>query len=132
MSSLQDVKTALDRTDSIECIPTRLTPPQLCTYLSNPDWVAILPVRKGSEEINHAVCAVTAQSNHVVLIDYPELKVIVPIEELAHNWDGQVLLVRRVQKWKSLQILGWLFLPIFSLLLGGLEFRQWRLRRTRG
>ena len=57
--------------------------------------VAILPVRKDSESINHAICILDADAANLVGIDYPKLRVTYTAAELAEIWDGEALLLRR-------------------------------------
>ncbi len=94
-TKLSEMQSALTRVPGIVSLPTRLSPEQLRSLLGSGNYAAVLPIRKSSDDINHAVCAIEASERGIVYIDYPELRNDVPIDQLADIWDGQVLLVSR-------------------------------------
>ena len=117
--------------DDVTCRPAVLSPTQLKQTLSH-GQVVILAVRKGSDEINHAVCAVSESANGVTLIDYPDLTSFRTYESLGESWDGTALIVgrasaaiqRREATWP------WLLLPTAACAVGVAgAVQHWRSRK---
>lgn len=94
LTTVQQIQDALSSFPAyIKSVPTRLTLDSLARYLKNGDYVAVVPVRKNSQEINHAVCLVGFENGTFKAVDYPELSRWYTSAELADIWDGPVLLV---------------------------------------
>ncbi|MEM9366988.1 MAG: DUF1573 domain-containing protein [Planctomycetota bacterium] len=72
-----------------------MSPAQLIDASSRNDAVALIPVRKFSDTIDHIVCVIGANSDSLEYIDYPEAKVVLSLASLREIWDGEVLLVER-------------------------------------
>ncbi len=93
-TSLQQIHDAI-RTLGLTCKAQRMSPDELCRYLQAGTGVAILPIRKFSEESNHVIVALESANNYVTTVDYPELIREEYVDSLADKWDGQVLCVSR-------------------------------------
>ena len=109
----------------IECKSAQLSPSDLNRLLKDDRTVVILALRKNSEEIDHAVCAVDVQENGQVihLIDYPELHQKKLIAEIADKWDGAALVVRISPVRRALDDFAVWFAPLVLVLFGLAWFR---------
>jgi len=93
MTSLRKMQQALSALEDVRVTPTRLSPTELRTLIGTGDYTAILPIRKASDHINHAVCVVADDQGLFRLVDYPELVSWKSADEIADMWDGQALLI---------------------------------------
>ena len=93
---LTAMQSALKSYRGIDCQMVQLSPKELVGLLNDERTVVILAMRKTTDDVDHAVCAVgTEQNGQVVkMIDYPELVRRQLIGELADKWDGAALVVR--------------------------------------
>jgi hypothetical protein len=118
LTTLQRIQETLAGLENeIVSVPARVSPKELQEYLQSGNYVAVLPVRKRSEEVNHAICAVGLEDDKIIAIDYPELTERYTLDELADIWDGPALLVSRSSQGWAVRNLHWLVLPILAALL---------------
>jgi len=100
--SLDALRQAVDSVRGVSCSAVRATPEAVVRSLQQGS-VVILPIRKDSEDINHAVCAVRAVTTGdlpaIQCIDYPELVQIVTLTDLQKVWDGQALIITKCRWW---------------------------------
>ncbi|QGQ25630.1 hypothetical protein F1728_24400 [Gimesia benthica] len=115
LQSMQD--TFADFEKEIVSMPIRVSPQELVDYLESGNYVAVLPIRKRSGEVNHAVCAIGYEEGNVIAVDYPELTQKYSLDKLCDIWDGPVLLVSRSYHGWFTRNLKWLVLPILSVLI---------------
>ena len=125
MLPLSDLCNGISSYTGIECKSAQLSPNDLGRLLKDDRTVVILALRKNSEEIDHAVCAVDVQENGQVihLIDYPELHQKKLIGEIADKWDGAALVVRISLVRRALDDFAVWFAPLVLVLLGLAWFR---------
>jgi len=126
MLPLENLQNAIRSYHGVSCQMVHLTPKQLCDLLKDDQTIVILATRKGSEEIDHAVCAVGVRDNDQVihLIDYPELHQWKLIGEIADVWDGPALVVRISPFYRALSDFATCFAPMVAIILGILWFRN--------
>jgi ABC-type bacteriocin/lantibiotic exporter with double-glycine peptidase domain len=77
----------------LRCEARRFSPDRLYEYLEGRNGIAVLPIRKFGEEIDHVVVALCAGNHYITTIDYPELIQDTYLDQFTDKWDGQVLLV---------------------------------------
>jgi hypothetical protein len=116
LTTLEAMHQAILRTGEASSVPTQLPLDRLAALIGDGRNVAILPIRKGGEEINHAVCAVRARPGEFFVIDYPELGQWKSAAELANIWDGDLLLVSRKPAGSFWRENSWFFLPTAAVL----------------
>lgn len=123
---LKNLRTALRSYRGIDCQITKLTPTELCRLLKDDQTVVILALRKLTDTIDHAVCAVGVQDNDQVihLIDYPELHQRKLIGEIADRWDGPALVVRISPLYRAYADFALLFFPTTVFIVVVLWFRS--------
>jgi len=94
-TSLAEMCDAIRRvSNKIECRPCLLSPDQLFSFLGeNPQASAVLAVRTGQGEIDHAVCAAGVKKDSFVIIDYPRVTYLLHMDQVYDVWDGHALLV---------------------------------------
>ncbi len=114
---LHDLWRVLRDVPDIVADPVRLTPNELRTWLSETEGVAILAIRKHTSEIDHAVAAVGAVDEGIVVVDYPELAATQSLSVVANDWDGAAILVRRAAEHRTYTISA---MPITTILLASL------------
>ncbi len=95
MTQFEKMAAVLSSYPQVRVHPVRVSPTQLEAFVSQPGCVAILPVRKGSDEINHAVCVTSAKNGNLHCADYPDLERQMSPDALRQVWDGEALLVER-------------------------------------
>lgn len=117
---LEDLQEALNSYQGIECQLGKISPQQLCELLKDNQTVVILAIRKQTDQIDHAVCAVNVDDNGQVikLFDYPELYRDVLIGDVTSRWDGHALVVRRSAVYRAADKFAYLFIPFVAVLLG--------------
>ncbi len=117
---LANMKRALEEYSGIRCASVKLTPGELTHLLNDEQTVVILPIRKSTEHVDHAVCAVSSDENGNIVrwIDYPELGQSKLIGEVVHVWDGPALVVQPTPVYRALDMLGLFTAPIVVLALG--------------
>ena len=125
MLPLSDLCNGISSYPGIECKSAQLSPNDLSRLLTDDRTVVILALRKNSEEIDHAVCAVDVQENGQIihLIDYPELHQKKLIGEIADKWDGAALVVRISPVRRALDDFSVCFAPLVLVLFGFAWFR---------
>jgi ABC-type bacteriocin/lantibiotic exporter with double-glycine peptidase domain len=124
LTTLQRMQDTLADMDGLAISAVRLSPDQLKLHLRRGDCAAVLPVRKKSANINHAICAIGVENDRIVAIDYPELKQLYSDDDIAEIWDGQVLLVTESFLSRFVRNVIWFSLPLTAaglLLLGGMS-----------
>jgi hypothetical protein len=94
-STLLELETALRKVSDVETLAVRLSPEQLTELLADGKYSAILTVRRDSNDINHAFCALRAEEGKILTVDYPALQKWWTTEALVDVWDGRALLVWR-------------------------------------
>lgn len=126
MLPLKNLQKAIHSYRGIDCHTVQLSPSQLIRLLNDDQATVILAVRKRTDEIDHAVCAIGVQNNGQVihLIDYPELHQRKLIAELADSWDGSALVVRVSPFYRALGDFALCFGPMVAVILGVLWFRH--------
>lgn len=107
--------------------PIRVSPQELVNYLESGNYVVVMPIRKKSDQVNHAVCAVGFEDGNIIAIDYPELTQKYSLDKLSDIWDGPILLVSRSYRGWLAQNAKWLILPSLTLLF----FAMFKLRDNR-
>ncbi len=124
-TSLGTMHRALSGCRGVKSIVTWLSPAQLRDVIRTGRYAAILAIRHGSQEIDHAVCVTSAGDEGVTLVDYPMLRQTLTWDELADDWDGHAILVSKSwfgwcrDKWV------WVALPsLASVFLIGSGLRQ--------
>lgn len=109
LTTLDSMYRALRSKPSVACVATRVPVDRLAAMVDEGRSIAILPIRKGGEDINHAVCVARARDNRFLVIDYPELGSWKSPAELADIWDGEVLLVsRKAPDWYARENAWWI------------------------
>lgn len=93
LTTLGEMQAALESFPDVVCLATRISPEDLMTHMVEQDCVAILPIRKYSGDVDHAVTAVAVRNGRFLIVDYPELRQAVSPMQLADVWDGEALLV---------------------------------------
>jgi ABC-type bacteriocin/lantibiotic exporter with double-glycine peptidase domain len=116
---LESLQTALKSYRGVDCQIAKLSPAELCQLLKDKETVVILAMRKSTDEIDHAVCAIDAEENDQVihLIDYPELHRKKLIGEIAENWDGAALVVRMTPLYRTLSDFAFCFAPMIAVFI---------------
>jgi hypothetical protein len=114
---LQAMQQTLDGYAGIECQAVKLTPDELIDVLEDDQAVAILAIRKNSEEIDHSVCAASTDRSKQTIrwIDYPELEQEKALTEVAKVWDGTALVVRWSPTFSIARRFSLLVLPTIAL-----------------
>ena len=132
MLPLESLQKALQSYHGVSCRIVKLTPKQLCDLLKDSQTVVILATRKRSEEIDHAVCAVSVRDNDQIihLIDYPELHQRKLIGEIADVWDGVALVVRVSTFYRALGDFAVCFAPMVVFITFLLWFLSRRTTKT--
>ncbi len=127
---LENLCNALKSYRGIDCQMAQLSPSQLVKLLEDDQTVVILALRKLTDEIDHAVCAVSVQENGQVIhmIDYPELHQRKLMAELADSWDGAALVVRVSPFYRACGDFAVCFAPLVVFLMG---FLWWRNRKEK-
>lgn len=92
-TSLGTLEKVLSEIDGINTKGVKINLDNLFDLLKSKKCVAILPIRKFTDEIDHVFTAVGVQNNSIMLIDYPELAMKKRKEELLDIWDGNAILV---------------------------------------
>jgi ABC-type bacteriocin/lantibiotic exporter with double-glycine peptidase domain len=123
---LENLQNALKSYHGINCQIAKLSPKELCQLLKDDQTVVILALRKNTDEIDHAVCAVSVQENDQVikLIDYPELTQRKLVAELADAWDGAALVVRITPFYRACGDFAVCFAPMVIVIMIVLWFRR--------
>lgn len=123
---LENLQAAIRSYHGIDCHAAQLSPKQLVELLKDDQTVVILALRKLTDDIDHAVCAVGVKDNDQVihLIDYPELHRNKLIGEIADVWDGAALVVRVSPFYRALGDFALCFAPMVVVILGVLWFRH--------
>lgn len=116
LTALSKLARVLDTYSEVAVAARQVSPRELVRFVQG-DGAAIIPIRKGSEAANHVVCVVAAGSNMVEIIDYPELRGKLTLEQLAQNWDGEALLVRRSIAQTCLRLVPVFLLPGLAVTL---------------
>lgn len=93
----------------------RMSPQTLKSILSKPRVVALLPVRKNSDEVNHVICVALSKAGQLCCFDYPKVYSEFAPDSLKQIWDGEVLLIER--KLELLQSVDWCLIATAVLLL---------------
>ena len=126
MLPLENLHVALRSYHGVSCQMMNLTPKQLCDLLKDHQTVVILALRKKTDEIDHAVCAVSIRDNGQVihLIDYPELHQWKLIGEIADAWDGPALVVRISPFYRVLGNFALCFAPMVTVIMGVIWFHK--------
>jgi hypothetical protein len=122
LTTIERMHRTITETSGLTSIPAKLSPRQLEAYLTSGYYVAILAVRKKSDSIDHAICAVAVDHNKIVTIDYPEMRQLYTIDQLADIWDGHVLLVSQPFYLRFIYNVGRLTLPVLALCFLATEF----------
>lgn len=123
---LENLRDALRSYRGVDCQITKLTPTEHCKLLKDDQTVVILALRKLTDTIDHAVCAIGVQDNDQVvhLIDYPELHQRKLIGEIADQWDGPALVVRIAPLNRAFADFAVLFFPTSIFIVAVLWFRS--------
>jgi ABC-type bacteriocin/lantibiotic exporter with double-glycine peptidase domain len=129
---LENLKKALKSYRGIDCQIAKLSSKELCQLLKDDQTVVILALRKNTDEIDHAVCAVSVQENDQVikLIDYPELTQRKLVAELADAWDGAALVVRITPFYRACGDFAVCFAPMVAVIMIVLWFRHRKDKKT--
>ncbi|MDR1962674.1 MAG: hypothetical protein LBQ50_02730 [Planctomycetaceae bacterium] len=123
---LENLQKALKSYHGVDCQIAKLSPKELCQLLKDDQTVVILALRKNTDEIDHAVCAVDVQENDQVikLIDYPELTQRKLVAELTDAWDGAALVVRITPFYRACGDFAVCFCPMVAVIIAVLWFRH--------
>lgn len=126
LTPFEDLREGLNSYPGIHSQIVKLSPQQLCDLLVDDGTIVLLGVRKRTEQIDHAVCAVdTSQSGQAIhLIDYPELHRNLLMGEVVDRWDGVAIVVRMSPFYRAIDKLGLLFTPLVLACLGVLWIRN--------
>ena len=73
----------------------RTTPVDLRRILVSGDSVAIIAVRRESNQVNHAVCLIGSNDIGFAAVEYPALNYALPDDVLSKFWDGEAIVVTR-------------------------------------
>ncbi|MDR1964230.1 MAG: hypothetical protein LBQ50_10660, partial [Planctomycetaceae bacterium] len=129
---LENLQKALKSYRGVDCQIAKLSPKELCQLLKDDQTVVILALRKNTDEIDHAVCAVGIQENDQVikLIDYPELTQRKLVAEIADAWDGAALVVRITPFYRACGDFAVCFAPMTVVVIAILWFRHRKDKNT--
>jgi len=114
-STLLELQYALRQVPGVETRAVRLSPEKLTELLAGGNCAAILTVRRKSNEVNHACCALRSRNGQILTIDYPELAKWSSSESLVDTWDGRALLVWHSESPPRLRVLAESTIPGFML-----------------
>jgi hypothetical protein len=125
---LEDLQAALNTYRGMDCQLGKISPQQLCELLKDDQTVVILALRKQTDQVDHAVCAVSVDDNGqiVKVFDYPELYRDMVIGDVTSRWDGHALVVRRSPVYRAVDRFAYLLAPVVAILLSA----QWLRNRV--
>lgn len=86
----------LEKQNGIESMLIRVSPEELANILSEGGGAAVLPISKGSGDIDHSVCVVAGDNESVTLIDYPDLAKSMSLSELSRIWNGEAIVLSKL------------------------------------
>ena len=113
-TSVGQMLECLSTFDRVTATVTSVTTEELHRQLAQ-GCVAIVPVKKGGTNLNHAIAVTGSKDGRFVYSDYPELRSVMSDQELDSKWDEKAILVaRRPQAW-LFSNLPWFGLPAVSL-----------------
>ncbi len=132
LSPFDTLESAVKSYRGIDGRLAHLSPKELCRLLEDDQTAVILAVRKDSQEICHAVCAleVLGDDGAIRVFDYPELLQERLIADVVDTWDGQALVVRTNATYRAFQKFTLLFAPLIVCVVIVGRFVERRQRRT--
>ena len=117
-TTLQQIYDAINAF-GLKCTAKKMSPRDLHNYLQKDRHLAILPIRKHSQDIDHVLVAVESIDSAIITFDYPDLFSSLDMYDLSDKWDGHVLLIseKKVEKVTWLFLLSMLFLLIIYVMV---------------
>lgn len=127
MTPFSTLADAVSRNQSVNVRVVRVTPDQLFEALRSGNCAAILPIRKYATGMDHAVCAIGVENDHLIIIGYPELRTELSRPLLTDIWNGETIFITR----RLLPSWAVILLGSVPGLVGGLGL-AWLMRLRRG